>query len=125
MKTEIEDEISKVMSFLKDEAKTETVVGAQFTLGEFLCVPVIRIGMGFGFGEGGGEDLKKNKGEGGGAGAATGIEPIGFLVTRNESIQFISTQSSKGLAAMFEKAPDLLNKYFEKKDGKTAPVGTN
>ena len=125
MKTEIDEEISKVMNFLKDEAKTETVVGAQFTLGEFLCVPVIRIGMGFGFGEGGGEDQKSNKGEGGGAGAATGIEPIGFLVTRNDTINFIPTQSSKGLAAMFEKAPELLSKYFDKKDGKPQPVGTN
>jgi uncharacterized spore protein YtfJ len=125
MKTEIEEAISKVMGFLKDEAKTETVIGTQFTLGEFLCVPVIRIGMGFGFGEGGGEDTKNGKGEGGGAGAGTGIEPIGFLVTRNEMINFIPTHTSKGLAAMFEKAPEMFGKFFEMKDGKKQPVGTN
>jgi uncharacterized spore protein YtfJ len=121
MKTEIDEAISKVMGFLKDEAKTETVIGAQFTLGEFLCVPVIRIGMGFGFGE----DTKCGKGEGGGAGAGTGIEPIGFLVTHNEMINFIPTHSSKGLAAMFEKAPEMFGKFFEMKDGKKQPVGTN
>ena len=125
MKTEFEEAISKVMGFLKDEAKTETVIGTQFTLGEFLCVPVIRLGMGFGFGEDGGEDQKNGKGEGGGAGAGTGIEPIGFLVTRGDVINFIPTSSSKGLTAMFEKAPDLLGKYFEKMNGKPVPVPTN
>ncbi len=120
MNMQLDDVITKVTDFLKNEAKTETVVGAQFKLGEFTCVPVIRLGLGFGFGGGEGEgDTPKNgkgKGEGSGAGAGTGIEPMGFLVTRGEEINFISTKSSKGLSAMFEKAPDILSKYFEKKE---------
>ena len=120
MNTQLDDIISKVTDFLKNEAKTETVVGSQFKLGEFTCVPVIRLGLGFGFGggEGEGESQKtgKGKGEGSGAGAGTGIEPMGFLVTRGEEINFISTKSSKGLSAVIEKAPDILAKYFEKKE---------
>lgn len=120
MNIQLDDVITKVTDFLKNEAKTETVVGAQFKLGEFTCVPVIRLGLGFGFGggEGEGDNPKsgKGKGEGSGAGAGTGIEPMGFLVTRGDEINFISTKSSKGLSAMFEKAPDILSKYFEKKE---------
>lgn len=120
MKVEIEEVISKVTDFLRDEANTETVVGKQFQLGDFTCVPVIRLGMGFGFGGGEGEgDNKKTsmgKGEGSGGGAGTGIEPMGFLVTKGESIQFVPTHTSKGLSVMFEKAPDLISKYFEKKE---------
>ena len=120
MNTQFDEVISKVTEFLKDEAKTETVVGNQFKLGEFTCVPVIRLGLGFGFGggEGEGDNPKtgKGKGEGSGAGAGTGIEPLGFLVTRGDEISFISTKSNKGLSALIEKAPDLLSKYFEKKE---------
>jgi uncharacterized spore protein YtfJ len=121
MDTNFNDIISKVTDFLRNEAKTETVVGNQFQLGEFTCVPVIRLGMGFGFGGGEGEGdapkQGKGKGEGGAAGAGTGIEPMGFLVTRGGEINFVSTHSAKGLSVLFEKAPDLITKYFEKKEG--------
>jgi uncharacterized spore protein YtfJ len=124
MNIQFEEMLTKVTDFLKNEVKTETVVGDQFQLGEYSCVPVIRIGMGLGFGGGEGEgDNQKNgkgKGEGSGGGAGTGIEPMGFLVARGEEISFISTKSNKGLSALVEKAPDLLTKFFEKKEA--APV---
>ncbi|MDP4200302.1 MAG: GerW family sporulation protein [Bacteroidota bacterium] len=127
MNAQFDTVISKVTDFLKSEAKTETVIGDQFQLGEFTCVPVIRVGLGFGFGGGEGEgDAPKNgkgKGEGSGAGAGTGIEPIGFLVTRGDMINFVSTKSNKGLNALLEKAPDILSEYL-KKDGKV-PASSN
>ena len=66
MNMQLDDVITKVTDFLKNEAKTETVVGAQFKLGEFTCVPVIRLGLGFGFGggEGEGDTPKNGKGKG-------------------------------------------------------------
>ncbi len=45
-----------------------------------------------------------------GAGAGIGIEPIGFLVSREDSISFLSAGKTKGLAAIFEKIPDLIEK---------------
>ena len=42
--------LEKVTQFLRDEAKTETLIGKQFQLGEYTCVPVIALGMGFGGG---------------------------------------------------------------------------
>ena len=50
MDLHLEELIAKITDFIKSEAKTETVVGDQFELGEFKCVPVIKVGMGFGEG---------------------------------------------------------------------------
>ena len=107
--------LEKITEFIKSEAKTATVIGDQFELGEFTCVPVIRVGMGFGSGGGGGDAPKSGKGEGGGAGVGMGIEPIGFLVTRGDQISFVSAARSKGLSAAFEKVPDLVDKIVNKK----------
>ncbi len=113
MQMNFDDMLQKVTDFLKNEVKTETVVGESFQLGEFTCIPVIRAGMGFGSGGGEGEAPKQGHGEGGGTAAGLGIEPIGFLVSRGDQISFISTKTNSGLAAAFEKVPDLLSKYLD------------
>ncbi len=109
--------LGKITEFLKSEAKTETIIGEQFKLGEFTCVPVMSVGMGFGGGGGEGKGNSKSAGNGegvgAGAGAGMGIGPVGFLVTKGNEIQFIPTKASKGISAAFEKLPDLLEKYLE------------
>ena len=110
MELHFEELLKQVTDFIKTEAKTETVVGEMFELGEFKCVPVIKVGLGFGSGGGEGADKKQVKGQGLGAGAGVGIEPIGFLVTRGENISFLEAGKTHGLAAMFEKVPDLIEK---------------
>jgi uncharacterized spore protein YtfJ len=115
MEMHFEELLGKVTDFIKSEAKTETVIGETFKLGEFECVPVIRIGMGFG--SGGANAHKSSEGESGGAGAGIGIEPIGFLVTREKEISFLAAKkTSNGIAAAFEKVPDILEKIIAKKD---------
>lgn len=110
--------LGKVTEFLKSEAKTETIIGKEFKLGEFNCVPVVSLGIGFGGGSGEGKGNAKGQadgeGTGVGGGAGIGMGPVGFLVTRGSEIQFIPTRSSKGLSATFEKIPGLLEKLFEK-----------
>jgi len=119
MAINLEDSVKQLTDFLKTEAKTETVVGQSFPLGEFTCVPVIKFGIGLGYGGGEGLAGKNEKmsgeGTGAGAGGGVGVVPIGFLVTRNDQISFISTHVSKGLGAAFEKVPDLIGKMLEKK----------
>ena len=110
MELHFEELLEKITDFIKSEAKTETVVGEQFDLGEFKCVPVIKVGMGFGSGGGEGSEPKAGKGMGGGAGAGVGIEPIGFLVSRGEEISFLAAGKTQGLASVFEKVPDLIEK---------------
>ena len=118
--TNFNEMLGKITEFLKSEAKTETIVGQQFKLGEFTCVPVMSIGLGFGGGGGEGKATSKGDGEGigEGGGAGMGMGPVGFLVTKGGEIQFIPTRSSKGLSSVFEKLPDLMEKFFEKTAGK-------
>ena len=115
----LDETVKQLTDFLKTEAKTETVVGQSFQLGEFTCIPVVKFGLGLGYGggEGHGDAAGKGKGEGfgGGAGGGMGVEPIGFLTTRGDQISFIPTRISKGLSAAFEKVPDLLEKMMDKK----------
>ena len=108
MELHFEELLKQLTDFIKTEAKTETVVGETFELGEFKCVPVIKVGIGFGSGGGEGFEKKELKGEGMGAGAGLGIEPIGFLVTKGDEISFLEAGKTHGLAAMFEKVPELI-----------------
>lgn len=114
-----EESVKQLTDFMKTEAKTETVVGQSFQLGEFTCVPVIKFGLGIGYGGGEGHGKQAGKidgeGTGGGAGGGMGVEPIGFLATRGDQISFIGTRSSKGLSAVFEKVPDLMEKFMKMK----------
>jgi uncharacterized spore protein YtfJ len=120
MEMNFESLLQRLTEFIQKEAKTETVIGEPFKLGEFTCVPVVRVGVGFGSGGGSGDAPKTGKGEGGGAGAGLGIDPIGFLVSKGDQISFINTQQSKGLSAVFEKVPELIEKMMARK--KTAEV---
>ncbi len=119
MAINLEETVKQLTDFMKTEAKTDTVIGQAFQLGEFTCVPVIKFGMGLGYGtgEGRGDAPNKGKGEGTGlgAGGGVGIIPIGFLTTRQDKISFVPTNTKKGIGAAFEKLPELIEKFIEKK----------
>ena len=121
MELHFEELLGKITDFIKSEAKTETIVGSQFELGEFKCVPVIKVGMGFGSGGGEGTDVK-TKGQGMGAGAGIGIEPIGFLVSRADEISFLAAGKTSGLAAVFDKVPGLIEKLTKNKSKEEQPA---
>jgi len=118
MELHFEKLLNEITDFIKSEANTETVVGKQFELGEFKCVPVIKVGTGFGSGGAEGTEKKVVKsiiGQGGGVGAGIGIEPVGFLVTRGKDISFLAAGKTSGLASVFEKVPDLIEKIIQNK----------
>ncbi len=117
MDLHFEELLGKITDFIKSEAKTDTVMGEPFELGEFKCVPVIKVGMGFGSGGGEGTSDKRKlvKGEGFGGGAGVGIEPIGFLVTKGDNISFLEAGNTHGLAAAFEKMPEVIDKFLERR----------
>ena len=112
MQTHFDDTLLRITDFLEKEVKTTTVVGEAFQLGAFTCIPVIRAGMGFGGGEG---DATK-QGHGEGIGAGLGIQPIGFLVTKDDMINFIATKPESALAKAFEKVPELLETYLNSRN---------
>lgn len=109
-----EELLSKITEFIKSEARTETVVGDAFQLGGYDCVPIIKLAMGFGTGGGEGDSPKSGKGSGGGAGAGVTISPIGFLVSKDDKISFLGIKESKGLSAMFEKVPEVMESILNK-----------
>ena len=113
MEMHFDDLLGKITNFINSTAKTETIVGAPVQMGEYSCVPVIKISMGFGSGGGEHTDSKNTKHEGGGAGAGIYITPIGFLASRGSDIVFISTDKAKGLNAIYEKVPDLVEKVVD------------
>jgi uncharacterized spore protein YtfJ len=116
MDINIETLLDKVSDHVKTLASTETVLGEEFTLGEFTCRPVIKVGTGFGSGAGEGNDPKSNKGSGGGAGAGIGITPMGFLASRGDNIFFIPSDKKTPLSSLIDKAPDLIEKVVEMKN---------
>lgn len=116
MDINIENLLDKVSDHVKTLASTETILGEEFTLGEFTCRPVIKVGTGFGSGAGEGNDPKSNKGSGGGAGAGIGITPLGFLTTKGDEIYFIPSDKKTALSSLIEKVPDLVEKVAEMKN---------
>ena len=64
MDINIEHLLDKLSGHVKTLASTETILGEEFTLGEFTCRPVIKVGTGFGSGAGEGTIQKKAR-EGG------------------------------------------------------------
>ena len=112
----IDELLDKVSGHVKELARTETVLGDEFTIGQFTCRPVIKVGTGFGSGAGAGDEPKsKNKGSGGGAGAGIGVVPLGFLVAKGDEISFIAVDKKTALSTLFEKVPDLVEKMADMK----------
>lgn len=119
MEFNADDLLKKVTDHIEKMAKTETVIGDEFSMGEFTCRPVIKVGVAFGSGKGEGtEPKKKASGSGGGAGAGIGISPVGFLVAKGDEISFVSTEKKRGIAEIFDKVPDLMEKMMDMKKEK-------
>jgi uncharacterized spore protein YtfJ len=116
MEARIDELLDKISGHVKDLSSTKTVLGDEFTLGEYTCRPVIKVGTGFGSGVGTGDDPKrKTKGSGTGAGAGIFVVPVGFLVARGGEISFIGSDRKTALSSLFEKVPDLVEKMVEMK----------
>lgn len=116
METNFESVLNNLADQVKSFANTETVLGDEFTLGEFVCRPVIKVGTGYGSGAGEGQDPKsKAPGSGVGAGAAVGVSPVGFLVAKGDEISFIQSDKKSGFSALMEKVPEMVEKMAEMK----------
>lgn len=114
MMMNLEDMLGKVTDFIHAEANTRSVVGQEIKLGEYTCVPVIKVGIGFG--SGGGQ--KNENTSGGGVGGAIGMEPIGFLVAGNGDVRFIPTTGNSGLEGAINRIPDVIEKFIEMRKAK-------
>lgn len=112
---EFNENLKNFLDNIRSLAKTETVVGGQFTLGDYTVVPIIKIGIGLGSGYGQGDGGDKGKGEGGALGGGIGIEPIAFLAVKSGEITMLNIGKSKIPDGIFDKIPDLVEKLISLK----------
>lgn len=100
---------------LKSLAKTETIVGAPVSAGEFTIIPVSRVVLGVGAGGGAGETEKKSAtGEGGGGGGGIRVIPVALVATRGSELHVHMLTRTGPLVHTIEKMPDMLERSFEK-----------
>jgi uncharacterized spore protein YtfJ len=100
---------------LKSLAKTETIVGAPITAGEFTIIPISRVSLGVGAGGGAGETEKKvSTGEGGGGGGGIRISPVALVSIRGQEITIHMLGRGASLGHTVGKMPELLERTLEK-----------
>jgi uncharacterized spore protein YtfJ len=93
---------------LKSLAKTETIVGAPITVGEFTILPVSRVILGVGAGGGAGETEKKSTtGEGGGGGGGIRVIPVALVAVRGSELNVHMLGPGASLGHTVRKVPEM------------------
>jgi uncharacterized spore protein YtfJ len=113
-----QDILQGLIGELKTLAKTETIVGSPFSVGEFTVVPISRVSLGVGAGGGtGGDDKKGASGEGGGGGGGIRISPVALVAVRGAELNVHTLGRGAAFTHTVEKMPELversLGKIFE------------
>ncbi|MFR1617245.1 MAG: GerW family sporulation protein [Dysosmobacter welbionis] len=121
-KRPLSDLMRSTMDKIREMADTNTIVGQPITTPDGVTlIPISRVSMGFGCG---GADYGKTqpKDFGGGSGAGVKIEPVAFLVIREERPGLpVAMPPMTTLDPVVEMMPDLVDKvekYFDKKEEK-------
>lgn len=100
---------------LKELAKTETVVGAPVTIGEYTVLPISRVSLGVGAGGGAGETEKKSStGEGGGGGGGIRVIPVALVAVRGGELNVHMLGRGASLGHTVRKVPDLVESILDR-----------
>ena len=97
---------------------TKTVVGDAIHIGDTIILPLVDVS--FGVAAGAMTQDKKNNGAGGMGGKIT---PSAVLVIQNGTTKLVNIKNQDGITKVLDMVPDFVNKFAEKKEGKT--VGKN
>lgn len=114
-----EEILKGLIGELKDLAKTETIVGAPITMGEYVIVPISRVSLGVGAGGGIGESDGKNvnrggSGQGGGGGGGIRVNPVALVAVHGSELAVHRLGAGGSLGRTVERVPDLLEATLEK-----------
>ncbi len=118
MATQIEGLMNEAMGNLKQMVDVNTIVGDAVTSPDGTTViPVSKVA--FGFGAGGSDfaakplDSKEEKPMfGGGCGGGVSVNPVAFLVIKNDNIRLLPVSDSMSTAdRIIDLVPDLLSKF--------------
>ncbi|MDP6416561.1 MAG: spore germination protein GerW family protein [Gammaproteobacteria bacterium] len=110
----VEDLIQTVLEELRNIAQTEVHVGKPMEVGNAHVIPVSKISMGFGAGGIGGEG---EHGQGRGTGGGVSVEPVAFLVVREDDVQLLHLQApGSPIGQLMELIPDIIDQLKERLD---------
>ena len=113
----IEALVKTVLSELKQITQTETVVGEPIKAGGVTVIPVSKVSVGFGIGGG---KVGEKSGEGEGTGGGVMIEPVAFIVIRENKVELLSMKKENvGLGQVIDLIPEVIQKIKDFQDKKT------
>lgn len=110
MEVDVKDVLKDLLGELRAIGKTEAVIGNEMKVGEFTIVPVSKISVGVGGGGSSGEAHRKGGAPGAGAGGGVRVEPVAFLVVREDKISLLSVAKGGVLKGIFESIPELITR---------------
>lgn len=100
---------------LKGLARTETIVGAPVTAGEYVLIPISRVSLGVGAGGGAGETEKKSStGEGGGGGGGVRVTPVALVAIHGGELSVHMLGRGASIGHTMQKMPDLLENLLDR-----------
>ncbi len=110
----VEDMIQTVLEELRNIAQTEVHVGKPMEVGNAHVIPVSKISMGFGAGGYGSEG---ETGQGRGTGGGVSVEPVAFLVVRDDDVQLLNLQvPGSPIGQLVELIPDIVDQLKNRLD---------
>ena len=112
MESKLSEMMQSTMNNIKNLVEVNNIVGEPIVTPDGLTIiPVSRLS--FGFGGAGGDSLGSSKqGYGGGSAAAVKIEPIGFLVVKDDGVRMINVAppAKNGVDRIIDMMPDVMDK---------------
>jgi uncharacterized spore protein YtfJ len=111
--------IKTLLDQFKTIAKTETIIGKEFQIGDFTLIPISRVFLGIGAGGGSGGTQTEAQGEGGGGGGGIRIEPIAFIVIKGDEVSFHGIKKGSAMETFLDKAPEMAERLLKKRGEKT------
>ena len=119
----IKDIMNTAMDNLKPLIDSDVVIGKVVKGNGFDVIPVTKVTLGFV--SGGGEyysELKEIRRVNeypfsGGCGGGVSVSPIGFLVVKNDSVEFVKIESKGAIEKLVETIPEIAS-FIEKKFSK-------
>ncbi|MCQ2441962.1 MAG: GerW family sporulation protein [Oscillospiraceae bacterium] len=115
----INDVISVTMEKVRQMVDVNTIVGTPIIAGDVTIIPISKLS--FGFGSGGSELSPKNHPAekrnpfGGGAAAGCNIDPVAFLVVREDSVRLlpVNAPGAGAVEKIIDLMPEIVNKVTD------------
>ena len=125
MNNNISEMLTSSLEKIHNMVDVNTIIGKPITVGEGVTIiPISKVRIGIG---GGGSDFTtkssiaaKKDPFGGGMGAGVNIDPVAFLVVKEDSVRMlpVAEPASTTIDRIVEQGPDLLDKLADFLDGR-------